>query len=63
MTLAVSKHYFLLGDTDVTCDGCGWPMCSNECSDEHKSSTECSLLGAIPAPVFQDSETISEVRV
>ena len=63
MTLAVSKDYFLLGDTDVTCDGCGWPMCSNECSDEHKTSTECSLLGAVPAPVFQDSETISEVRV
>jgi len=48
------------GDVEVICEGCGWPMCSSECAEEHRYSQECSLLSSVPAPEFQDSETISE---
>ena len=48
-------------DSSVTCEGCGYPVCDEECGASHLVTRECGLLARGPAPVFSDSETLTEV--
>lgn len=39
---------------DVTCVGCGYPVCDQECGAQHQLTRECGLLARAPTPVFPE---------
>ena len=47
-------------DGGVTCDGCGYPVCDQQCGAEHQVTRECGLLARAPAPVFPEPGSVSE---
>ena len=55
-SLIIRSHRILVGhsflfqivDGSVVCDGCGYPVCSVECSVNSVHTDECAVLNTIP---------------
>ena len=40
-------------DTSYLCNGCGYPMCDEECAADHQNTRECSILANTSPPSFE----------